>query len=111
MDIEQATAIVTALADGHDPYTGEVLTDPVHQHPQTIRALYVALSGLELKRQRDKRLANMPPRHGTPWTTEEDDRLVEGFEAGKATQELALEHQRTRSGVIARLNKLGRATL
>lgn len=42
MDIARAKEIVSALADGIDPFTGEILPrDHICNHPDMIRALYL----------------------------------------------------------------------
>ena len=48
MEACEAVKIVQTLADGVDPHTGSVfpLNSP-YQHPQTIRALFLAAKALE----------------------------------------------------------------
>ena len=49
MDIVRAKEIVSALADGIDPTTGEVLPeDSIYNKGEIIRALYTVLSSLSL---------------------------------------------------------------
>jgi hypothetical protein len=50
---------------------------------------------------------NAPQRHGRPWTPEEDQALGEAFNDGKQLHELALLHQRKRTGIQSRLVHLG----
>ncbi|MDI6774689.1 MAG: hypothetical protein QME60_04740 [Verrucomicrobiota bacterium] len=48
MDVDQAIEIVTKLADGVDPTTGERLPpSSVYQQADTARALHLALEGLD----------------------------------------------------------------
>jgi hypothetical protein len=50
MDVQQALSIVTALAHGANPQTGEVFaSESVYQSPEVIRALFVAQRALEAK--------------------------------------------------------------
>ena len=44
---------------------------------------------------------------GKSWTPDEDEALVAEFHAGKKLGELAALHQRTQTGIQARLEKLG----
>ena len=46
MTAAEALKIITSLADGRCPITGQVLAD-VYQQPDVIRALFVAMKALE----------------------------------------------------------------
>ena len=83
MKAERAAEILRALADGLDPFTGEVLDDgsPL-QNPECIRALFAAIETLE---GRSSDLS-------TGWNV----------------ADLAKHHQRTRGAVRARLVRLGK---
>ena len=45
---------------------------------------------------------------GKPWSSEEDERLLAGFDVGTRVDELATAHERTRAGIEARLVKHAR---
>jgi hypothetical protein len=48
MDTDKSLEIIRALANGVDPQTGEeYAVDSPYQHPQTIRALFMAIQALE----------------------------------------------------------------
>ena len=48
MDDSKALAVVSALADGVNPYTGEVFEpDSPYQSADVVRALYIAVRALE----------------------------------------------------------------
>ncbi len=119
MDHAKALNIVSTLANGVNPTTGEVFApDSPYQSPEIVRALFLAARALEggpapqAAPTRDARsrggqgLANV----GKPWTAEEDERLVTEFAKGRSPRELAAMHSRTLAGVEARLEKLGRIT-
>ncbi len=53
------------------------------------------------------RMPGTPPRTGTSWSPDEDERLMALFEAGKIPETIAFELQRTRGAVIIRLEKMG----
>lgn len=109
MDQTQALAVVRSLANGVDPESGEVFPpESAYQRPQVVRALYKAAAALERFERFERRRAQMPAKTGEPWSEEEDRKLLAAFDAGRALQELAAEHQRTMGAVRARLLKYGR---
>jgi len=109
MDHAQALAIVKSLANGIDPESGEVFpTEGAYQRAQTVRALYAAAEALERAAQFERRKQQLPAKTGEPWTEEEDRKLLASFDAGHALGELAAAHQRTQTGIRARLVKYGR---
>jgi hypothetical protein len=113
MEAERAAHILRALADGVDPFTGEVVDDssPL-QNPECIRALFAAVEALEgrasdrNKRARENRGFN--GRAGKPWDEREDGELTERFDAGWNVADLAKHLQRTRGAIRARLVRLGK---
>lgn len=122
--MEKATAlkILQQLADGIDPHTGESFgADSPYQHPDTVRALFLALRELGGSNEgahaapvqlpaksRASANPNAPSNAGKPWSDEEDQALAAGFDAGKKILELATEHRRSRFAIEARLAKLGK---
>ena len=109
MEQAQALAIVKSLANGVDPENGEVFpAEGAYQRPQTVRALYTAVEALERAAQFERRKQQLPAKTGEPWTEEEDRKLLASFEAGHALGDLAVAHQRTQTGIRARLVKYGR---
>lgn len=109
MDQAQALAVVRSLANGVDPESGEVFpVESVYQRAQTVRALYEAASALERVERQSRRKAQLPRKAGEPWTEDEDRKLLSGFDAGRGLPELAAAHERTQTGVRARLVKYGR---
>jgi len=108
MDVNTALTIVKALADGANPFTGEVLPhNSVYQHPQVVRALFTAIEALERTQKRSQRKRHLPEKAGTPWTPQEDEGLSRAFDGGKSIEDLAKAHQRTRGAIESRLAKLG----
>jgi hypothetical protein len=63
MDHTQAQKIISALADGCDPTTGEKVEGSVVQHGDVIRALHIAVRALE---KRLKPQIAAPERPRTP---------------------------------------------
>jgi hypothetical protein len=113
MEAGRASQILRALADGVDPFTGEVVDDrgPL-QNPECVRALFAAVEALEgrasdqNKRTRGNR--GLTGRVGKPWDEREDSELAERFDAGWNVAALAKHHQRTRGAIRARLARLGK---
>lgn len=113
MDEAKALSVVSALANGINPLTGEVLAaDSPYQSSTIVRALYVAIRALEQSaRRRSRPRTGMPDNAGKLWTEEEDGRLLSGFDEGQSIGDLARMHGRTQAGIQARLDKFGRLQL
>lgn len=113
MEAERAVPILRALAEGVDPFTGEVVDDhnPL-QNPECIRALFAAVEALQGRvSDRNKRAeenSDLTNRVGKPWDEREDGELTERFDAGWNVADLAKHHQRTRGAIRARLVRLGK---
>lgn len=109
MNILKAKEIITALADGVDPYTGEVLpNDSPYQNPKTVRALFLALNGLKMINSKEEKIKSLPDNAGNPWTNQEDIELSKSFDEGLTISELSIKHGRTRGAIQSRLVKLGK---
>lgn len=104
MDISRAREIVSLLAEGVDPTTGEVLpNNSVCNKGEVVRALYTVLSYLG----EDKPKKNMPTNAGKPWSKEDEDLLIELYQSGSSKKEICNTLQRTVAGIAARLVHLG----
>lgn len=110
MDESKATAVLTALASGVNPQTGEVFPpESVYQSAEVVRALYVAIRALEPSlRRRTRARGSVPANAGKPWSEEEDQALLAEFDEGRSIAELAEAHGRTQAGIQARLERHGR---
>jgi hypothetical protein len=111
MDDIKALGIVSALANGVNPQTGEVFDiDSPYQSADVIRALYIAVRALETTTRTKLRpgRTRMPSNAGKPWTENEDLELLEKFDEGLSIAELARAHDRTPAGIQARLERHGR---
>lgn len=104
MELEHARALLTELADGVDPLTGECLpSDSVCNRPEIIRALHCVLQHTTGGRKRPS-----PPNAGKPWTEADDSALLQMYDAGSDVGELKTHFQRSRTAIIRRLERLGR---
>ena len=102
MDVQRAKELLTVLADGVDPLTGQVLPDDhVCNKGEIVRALHCAVE--ELSRRREKTL---PENNGKPWTKELDDELCRLFDGGMKMKDLCTHFGRTSGAIKSRLAKL-----
>ena len=117
MEKAAALKILQQLADGTDPHTGKSFgADSPYQHPDTVRALFVALRALDApapapttgKQRAAAPAESAPSNSGKPWSDDEDKALAAAFDAGKKILELATAHQRSRFAIEVRLAKLGK---
>ena len=80
MEKQAALNIIQQLANGVDPHSGEVFrADSPYQHPDTVRALFIAVRALEEQpapRQRAAGSENAPQNAGKPWSGDEDKALA-----------------------------------
>lgn len=105
--------ILLALSRGLDPQSGEVLPpESVVRRAEIVRALQEAARILEnpARRRADRTWhAPLPPKTGTPWTTEEDAILRNGRANGRSVEELAADLGRTPNAVQLRLDRAEQA--
>lgn len=103
MDIKKAKEIISALAEGIDPTTGEVLdAENVCNKGNVVRAFYTVLDALDGKPKK-----NTPEKAGKPWTNEEEKRLRELYNSGLTKKEISSELCRTTGSISSRLARLG----
>ncbi len=103
MDITRAKEIISALAEGVDPVTGEVLpVDHVCNNGDVVRALYTLLQAGEIK-NKSKSYENS----GKKWSEEDDALLRQLFNQGVKIVEIQKRFMRSRGSIEARLAKLG----
>lgn len=116
MEYTEAKNLVSALADGTDPVTGEVLpaTSPYNE-PKVIRALFTVLNssnGKAVKKSPEEKMeenlaAGRPKNAGMPWTDELRAELAEKFQGGMTLQKLAGHFERTGGAIHAELVRQG----
>ena len=102
MDIDRAKEIISALAEGIDPTTGELLPkDSVYNKGDIVRALYTVLTSLDAKK-------NLPENAGKRWTEQDDKKLCEMFDADASKKDICNTFKRTSTGIASRLVRLGK---
>jgi hypothetical protein len=109
MNASDALKIVEPLANGINPFNGEIFEkDKIFQNPMVVRALFRAIDALKGDIRREKRKKNAPERAGQPWNEKEDEELAKQFDNGMSIKELASRHKRTRVAIESRLERLGK---
>lgn len=111
IDDAQAIEIISSLANGVDPRTGEMFSaDSPYQSGDVIRALYMSVRALEIcsRARARKSAARKPANAGKPWSDDEDRKLLEEFDKGLSMTELANAHDRSLASIQARLERHGR---
>ena len=109
METSEALRIIESLADGVDPFTGEVFPDnSPFQNPQTVRALFIATRALERLEVRQRRERQLPENTGNAWDDEEEEQLCASFDEGMTIGQLAERHRRTEGAIRSRLGRLGK---
>lgn len=106
MDIVRAKELLSALADGIDPFTGELLPqNHVCNQPEMIRAFHELLNVIPSPKKK-----NLPRNAGKPWTDIEEEKLLDEFGSGMTTSVIAKEHGRSKGAIESRLANLGKIT-
>lgn len=109
MDGDKAIEIIRHLSNGVDPYTGKQFPpDSPYQNADTVRALYLALEGLDKLKRSKARATDGARMAGQTWTDEEEQRVLQQFDAKVDVSKIAAELGRTTGAIWARLEKLGR---
>ncbi len=108
MDLLKASEILAALANGHDPKTGEVLGQDnlIYLQPDINSALSIAIAVLRHEADKSNRQETQH-RAGHPWNSQEDEALRSSFHLGIPLRDLAQRHQRTPGAITARLIRHG----
>jgi len=104
MDIKRAREMLTILADGVNPLTGEILPDNDScNQVEIVRALHAVLNTLDQYSKSEKKL---PANAGIPWSAQEDSALLDQYNKGLTVAELAAEHKRSKGAIRSRLTRL-----
>lgn len=104
--LDESLVLLRKLANGIAPrHDTPLATDDPCQAPEVIRALFHAIHALEIPLAK----ARTQPEHvGKPWQADEEEALVQRFEAGESISAIAREHGRTTGGIRSRLKYLGK---
>lgn len=116
MEFNEAKDLVSALANGTDPVTGEVLpAKSPYNDPKVIRALFTVLNssnGRATRKTPEEKMeenlaAGRPKNAGLPWTDDLRAELAEKFHSGVTLRELALQFERTNGAILSELARQG----
>lgn len=108
MSNKRSIEILSTLAQGIDPTSGEVFPeDSPYQNVEVVRALNDGVTALQRTEKADNRKKSAPAQAGRPWTAEEDKTLLESYSAGKTVKDLVKLHARSDRAIISRLARLG----
>ncbi len=103
MDLIRAKEIISALAEGIDPTTGEVLeSNHVCNKAEVVRAFYTVLENLPKAKSKFA-----PENTGKQWTKEDDELLIALYTSDASRRDICKALKRTIDGVAARLVRLG----
>ncbi len=104
MDIIRAKEILSVLADGVNPMTGEILPpeDSCNQ-ADVIRALHTIIDAIP-----SSKLKPQPQNAGKPWTELEENKLLDEFDSGMSVSAIAKEHGRSKGAIESRLVARGK---
>ena len=110
MDRMEVVQRLRAWTLGTDAGSGEPLPlAHALRHAEVHATLVAALCLLESAPAGSECTAPPRPRNaGRPWSHEDDERLLAGFDAGTGVTDLAIRLERTRGSIAARLVKFGR---
>jgi len=108
--------VLSALASGEHPVTGEVFAeDSPYNEPRIIRALFGSLELIQtpahrlpkMSQEEINREEGRPLRSNMRWTEEEDRELIDLIEKGTLTSEIAERFERTQGAIHSRLQRQG----
>lgn len=112
METDREIEILKSISDGIDPFTGEALpVNSLCRHPDTVTALLEAIDALRKAQNRHIRKRSLQENAGRTWTVEEDNQLINDYEAGESFKEISERHKRTAGSIKSRLLKLGKIHL
>ncbi|HNR21982.1 MAG TPA: hypothetical protein PKL49_03035 [Steroidobacteraceae bacterium] len=107
--------VLSALAKGFDPSSGELLdATGIWQQPAITDALRAGAAALGEEAASAPATAQprptAPANVGQPWTPQEEQELLASFAAGTPLPEIAARHLRSLTAIEARLERLGKIT-
>ena len=104
MEAIEALKLLRPLAEGIDPFTGEIYSEKSpYQNPNTVRALFLAISALERESKGEIRKKSGRERSGEKWTEKEKVSLLEFFDAKIPIDEIAAKLKRSSYAIAYRL--------
>ena len=116
MNKAEVVDVLSALASGVHPVTGEVFEEEsAYNHPKVIRALFGSLEiiqsptgrGPKKSQEEINREEGRPLRFNIRWSEQEDEELIGKIGKGILTGDIAEQFQRTKGSIHSRLQRQG----
>ena len=105
MEIDRAKELLTILADGINPITGELLPDEDScNQVEIVRALHSVI--MELDNKNKSQTKKYRENSGKPWTEEGEKQLIDEYHEGLKVKDMAKSHGRSNGAITSRLVKL-----
>ena len=102
-------AIIRALAEGRDPFSGHPLAPTgLLNDARIARALIFAADSLQSMSGQKSETLDRPANAGVAWDSRQESELLAAFDSGMSVGNLARKMGRTRGAIQARLSRLGR---
>ena len=102
MDLARAKELISGLADGVNPLTGELLPDDnVCNQAEIVRALNTVLAAIPASKAK-----SLPPNAGKPWAPDDDKKLSNMYDAGCDKNDIRAYFKRTDGAIAARLVRI-----
>ena len=115
MNVDRAKELLTVLADGINPITGELLAEnDCCNQVEIVRALNIVLRQLDnsmektVKDESEKVTKLELENAGKPWTKEAEEVLCNMYDAGCSKKEICNYFKRSKGAIAARLVRLGK---
>ena len=106
MDVTRAMELLRTVAEGVNPFTGEILPeDCVCNQVEMVRAIYCVLN--EVRPPTEKKAKSQPENAGKPWSESERNEVAEEYRSGMTMTAIARKHQRSRGSIEAKLAQMG----
>lgn len=104
MDLARAKELLSGLADGINPLTGELLPDDsVCNQAEIVRAFNTVLAAIPASKAK-----SLPQNAGKPWTPDDDEKLSNMYDAGSSKKDICAYFKRTNGAIAARLVRIGK---
>jgi len=104
IDIEERLGLVRYLADGIDPFSGEIFGPSDLLSDYRIKLLLEDLANYYTRRI--ERENSLPERNGEKWSIDEDEQLQSEIKEGIDVKEIARIHKRTHGAIMSRIEKV-----
>lgn len=107
MDVTRAIELLSTVAQGVNPFTGEVIPENcICNQVEIVRALYCILN--EVKKSSKNKQKSQLENAGKPWTQEDDAILSQMFDHNYTPASIEEYFKRSQGAIASRLVRLGK---